>query len=710
MHLMEVSMLNKRCIEIIKYLVDNNLQLSLKETANFFNISERSIRYDIDNINYHLEKNGYMEIEKFQKGIYSTRESIKNLQLFLEEILHKFYVFTSDERREFLKVKFLFNENNRLLEIGEDLDVSLSTIKLDLKEVKTFFDTNTLELNFISKQGVVLEGKEENIRQLQLRYITRYIEISKNRYRSRYLSSGTYGLNFIANSIIENLDDSILSLIKFFIKRIEKKLDIIISDEAFNILTFYINLSIARIKRNHIIDNRQQNREFLLKTSEYSVISQEISHLENEFSITFNESEVLVLTELFLGSHSYNFNSSFLENWIELETTVVEIIKIMSYQLNMDLTGDKTLIDGLLNHLKPAYYRIKNNISLENPIAKEVEITYFDLYSTVKKVSKPILEKYLGKDLPEEEIAYITLHFKTATDRYLSNNRKTKNLLLVCGLGYGSSKILAHKLSELYDVNIIDTIPYHKFLEIKSFKDVDIIISTMDLEPHLDIHIPLVKVHPILSKDNKEKLISLGLSEQKRKVSLKNILETIKESCSILDEEKLIVGLKRNLRNFYINDFEDKKNPNLKTLLNLSSISFSESANSWQEAIRKSGAILVKNGSVDERYIEDMIEVINKNGSYMVMNNKIAFPHARTSQGVFKTDMSLIRFNTPIEFPGNKVARVILCFSSKDQKEHMDALNDFITLIEKESILEKIEYATQNEVLELIDKFYKKAR
>lgn len=81
-------MLNKHCIEIIKHLVDNNLQLSLKEAANFFNISERSIRYDIDNINYHLEKNGYMEIEKFQKGIYSTRESIKNLQLFWK----KFYI------------------------------------------------------------------------------------------------------------------------------------------------------------------------------------------------------------------------------------------------------------------------------------------------------------------------------------------------------------------------------------------------------------------------------------------------------------------------------------------------------------------------------------------------------------------------------------------------------------------------------------------
>lgn len=696
-------MLNKRCIEIIKYLVDNDLQLSLKEAANFFNISERSIRYDIDNINYHLEKSGYMEVEKLQKGIYSTKESIKNLELFLEEILHRFYVFTSDERREFLKVKFLFSENNRLLEIGEDLDVSLSTIKLDLKEVKTFFDTNSLELNFISKQGVVLEGKEESIRQLQLRYITRYIEIYKNGYRSRYLSNGTYGLNFISSAIIESLDDSILSLIKFFIKRIEKKLDIIISDEAFNILTFYIDLCIDRIKSNHTIGNRQQNREFLLKTSEYSVISQEISHLENEFSITFNEDEVLVLTELFLGSHSYNFNSSFLENWIELETTVVEIIKIMGYQLNMDLTGDKTLIEGLLNHLKPAYYRIKNNISLENPIAKEVELTYFELYSTVKRVSKSILEKYLGKDLPEEEIAYITLHFKTATDRYLSSNRKTKNILLVCGLGYGSSKILAHKLNELYDVNIVDTIPYHKFLELRNFKDIDIIVSTMDLESHLAICVPIVKVHPILSKENKERLISLGLSEQKRKVSLKNILETIKESCSILDEEKLMAGLKRNLRNFYINDFEDRKNPNLKTLLNLNSISFSESASSWQEAIRKAGAILMKNGSVSEEYIEDMIKVINKNGSYMIMNNKIAFPHARASQGVFKTDMSLVRFDTPIEFPGNKIVRIILCFSSRDQKEHMDALNDFITLIERKNILDKIEYSTQSEVLQIIN-------
>lgn len=697
-------MLNKRSIEIIKYLVKNNLQLSLKEVANVFEISERSIRYDIENINYHLSKSGYKQIEKVQKGVYSTEESRKNLELFLEEILHRFYIFTAEERREYIKTKFLFCENNRLLEIGEELDVSLSTIKLDLKEVKAEFNKNYLELNFISKQGVVLIGSEENIRQLQLKLMLKYVEIYKNNYRSRYFQNRTYGIEFITDIIIESMDDSILSLIKFFIKRIEKKLNIIISDEAFNILSMYLNLCIARIKSGNNMENRQQNREFLLKSSEYNFIVSEIPHLENEFRITLNESEVLMLTELFLGSHSYNFNSSFLENWIELETTVVGIIKIMSKQLKMDLSDDKVLIEGLLNHLKPAYYRIRNNISLENPIADEVEVTYKELYNTVRRVTKPILEKYLGKELPKEEIAYISLHFKTAIDRFNSNNKKTKNLLLVCGLGYGSSKILAHKLSELYDVNIIDTIPYHKFLELKSFKDIDLIISTMDLENNLDFDIPILKVHPILSKENKTQLIELGLSEQKKKVSLKTLLETIKQSCHIVDEAELIGGLKKSLRNIYINDLENKKNPTLNQLLNEKNIKLSEQANNWQEAIEKAGHILIENGSVGMRYIKDMVEVINKNGSYMIMDNRIAFPHARSSEDVFKTGMSLVRFETPIEFPGNKFVRILLCFSSKDQKEHMDALNEFITLVEKNRLLEKIEYMSEKEIIEIFSK------
>lgn len=59
------------------------------------------------------------------------------------------------------------------------------------------------------------------------------------------------------------------------------------------------------------------------------------------------------------------------------------------------------------------------------------------------KWSAKYLEKYIGKTIPKEEIAFLTIHFKTAIDRKLSIQKKTKNILLVCGLGYGSSKLLA---------------------------------------------------------------------------------------------------------------------------------------------------------------------------------------------------------------------------------------------------------------------------
>ena len=45
-------MLNKRCVNIIKFFSDHPKNVSLKELAEAFDVSERSIRYDIDNINY----------------------------------------------------------------------------------------------------------------------------------------------------------------------------------------------------------------------------------------------------------------------------------------------------------------------------------------------------------------------------------------------------------------------------------------------------------------------------------------------------------------------------------------------------------------------------------------------------------------------------------------------------------------------------------
>lgn len=552
-------MLNKRCIEIIEELRKNNYTIFIKEMAEKFGVTERSIRYDIENINYYFSKFNLNEIEKQSKGIYTLEEEDKKIEELLKNMSQRFYVFTSYERKEFIEEKFLFFEENRLIDLAETLDISMSTIKIDLKEVKIFFIENGLNLNFYSKQGILLEGNEEKIRMLQLRFLNKYLEInSENILSLKKKETKTYLDDIIYEDLKEIFEKINLKNIYRFVKRIEKKLDATISDEAFTILRFYIVIMLNRIKNNKIILQREMNKKFLMETKEFEIINKEKEFLEEQSKIKIEENEVLLLTELFLGSHSYNFNSSFFENWIELEILVNKLIKDVSDILNINLTQDKALIDGLLNHLKPAYYRIRNNIKFENKIYEDVKLLYEELYEKVKIVSKKYLEKYIGKDIPEEEIAFLTIHFKTAIDRKVNSQRKTKNIIIVCGLGYGSSKLIAQKLLEKYDVNIIATLPYHKFLEVEDYEDIDFIITTLEIEDKLEYTFPIIKVHPILTKEDKALLESYGLSENQRKISLNQLMSIIKEETNILNEKELIKKLKNILKHKYIDDLEKK--------------------------------------------------------------------------------------------------------------------------------------------------------
>lgn len=701
-------MLNKRAIEIIEHLLENNLEINLKDAAEKFEISERSIRYDIDNINYYFHKAGLSEIEKSSKGIYSIDESKESIQKVLEKIIDKFYVFTAEERKNFMKMKFLFFRENKLFDFTEDLEVSISTIKGDLKEVKIFLMENDLNLIFVSKQGIILEGTEEKIRKLQLKMLNRYFEIRENALFIKEERDDARGTAIVTQELMNLFSGFEQRIVRVFIRRIEKKLNTLISDEAFNILQLYIMLLIGRVREGFSLPNREENKNFLIETSEFKILRDEITHLESEYELKINESELIFLTELFLGSHSYNFNSSFFDNWIELEVSVNAMIRELSRELEIDLTHDKILVDGLLNHLRPAYYRIRNEIVLENGIASEVEELYRDLYEKVDITCRKNLEEYIGKKIPKEEIAYITIHFKGAIDRKLNSQRKTKNVLLVCGLGYGSSKLLAQKLSERYDVNIIDTIPYHKFIELEKYEDIDLLITTLDISFDLQYTFPIIKVNPILSKNDRELLERYGLTESRKRVSLKELLDTISQECEIKDEAALVKKLKILLKNRYNNDLIAEKKYNLSSLMRRDNIDFSRRVDNWEEAIRAAGEILLRNGSVLQEYVDKMVDNVYKNGSYMVFADKLALPHARTEGSVKKTDFSLVRLEKPVEFPGRRAVRIIVAFSSLDQKEHMEALTTLVDLIENENFAKVIENSTEDEISEFIEIYDKK--
>ncbi len=681
-------MLNKRCVDIIKHLVENENRISIKELAEKFELSERSIRYDIDNINYYFKKSGLNQMEKTSRGTFEIEEKKENLLNLLNLLDSQFYVFSKNERKEYIKSKILFNEDIiKLHELSENLSVSLSTVKLDLKEIKIFLNESDLKLKFLSKIGLILSGNEDKIRHVQLRFLLNYIKIFQNEITSKK-THGTPGTDIVVDVIREYFYESPLDSIMEFIKDVSEGLKMIISEEAYRILQYYLMISIKRIGSKELLKTKIQNENFLKGTTEYSVILEKIPALEKKCNIKCDDKELLKLTELFLGSHSYNFNSSFYANWIELEVSVNELIREVGDNIGVDFSSDRVLIDGLINHLRPAIYRIKNDISLENPISEEVREVYGDLYHTIEVVVNKTLKTYIGKDIPEEEISYLTIHFKTAIDRKVNLKSESKNVVLVCGFGYGSSKLLAQKLQEKYDLNIMDILPYHQFVNADLPLDIDIVISTIDIGEQINYPFPVVKVNPILSKQDRDKLEEYGLLESPKKVSLSRLMGVIKRECQINDEEKLISSIKKLLKDQLYDDMKEQKKYTLYSLLKESSIIFDAKAKNWEEAVRISGEILVKNGSVDKSYTEDMVESVKKNGAYMIVGNKIALPHARVNNNVHRTDMSLVRFSEPVEFPDGKKIRIMLAFSSFDRNEHIEALVELINLIEDEEFFQ----------------------
>ncbi|WP_319370105.1 BglG family transcription antiterminator [uncultured Ilyobacter sp.] len=676
-------MLNKRSVEILMNLLYIDPVISLERLSAKYDLSKRSIRYDIDNINFFLKVNGFNELKKCSKGTYQLDESIKNFSEIKKLIKNKYYIFSPSERLDYIKANFYFmKEPLKLNSLEKELSVSNSTVRVDLNEVKAYFEKADLKIDYQPKRGFILSGDEETLRKSALKFLLKYIKVSGTEITYKEDLFPTLGTDLIFSKILQYFENISVREVANFIKKTTLSLKISMSDEADNTLKLYMLYLIRRVGDFNVLKGRRENEVFLSKTKEYKVIGAIIKKFETIFCISINNSELLFLTELFLGSHSYNFNTSFFKHWVEMEFLVKKIIKDVGEVLGTNLSDDIVLYKGILNHLKPSLYRIKNEITLENKVSEEIEELYSDYFNAVKRSCQKYLEPHIGKSIPDEEIGYLTVHFKIALDKISSLN-PPKNVLLVCSFGYGTSKLLAKQLNDEFNINILKILPYNEFVDMQHYSNIDLIVTTLNMKEKTN-NIPIVELGPFISEENKRELIKLGVQRKDKKnseVSVSKILKVISSYKKHQDEEKLIDNLREIIP---VNIVDDRVNlKSLSSFLSVRNILFKESYPHWTDAVREAGRLLEDQNCTSSLYTQEMIEVIRKNGSYMVMEDSIAIPHANNNDSVYKTGFAMLYLKEPVEFPEGKMVNLIIPFSSLDKQEHSKALTDIIELIDK---------------------------
>ncbi|WP_438530042.1 PTS sugar transporter subunit IIA [Cetobacterium sp.] len=88
------------------------------------------------------------------------------------------------------------------------------------------------------------------------------------------------------------------------------------------------------------------------------------------------------------------------------------------------------------------------------------------------------------------------------------------------------------------------------------------------------------------------------------------------------------------------------------------------------------------------------------------MSNKVALPHSKNIGNVFKSKMVLLNFRNDILFPENTPVKTMLTFTSQDEDTHLDALSNFLDLVNNYKFLEKLENnPSKKKIVDIIKKY-----
>lgn len=594
-----------------------------------------------------------------------------------------------NERLNILKMILYFDESGlKLSDIAGTMKIPKADVRKDLEIMSEEVKKDGIKLIYENYKGYKLTGNKGNLLVKRLEIIEDIIRELKE--TGDFFNSG--------DSVTWHSEEYFYGYIKYenleitrdFLELIGNELNLKIDEENYNRVFSYI---LMLINFDELYDNMEEllSRNFLFHTPEYLAVERILGKLfkENDRKESPKKAKLLLITDLIMGINISGLKDDIFYKWINEEAVAEEITDKVSNMINLNLRGDRILITGLIDNLKFSIYRIKNDIQIINSVFKDLILNKDKNIEIVKKAVEET-EKEFKINFTEYELAAMAYLVRASIKRTKRNN--IKKVLLICGLGYGSSKILEESLKENYELDIVDVIPYYLADDlIPAYKEVDFILSTIEIHRQFEVSygIPIIKINPVMQKEDFEKLAEYGIEKNKTSVSLKKLISIIENNTEIKDRQKLIDSLKNEFEDRIINDIQ-KTGYTLKKLLKKENVKFIDEAENWKEAIFQSGDLLVSNKKVTSEYVQEMIELVEKHGPYIVLEEGIAMPHAGISENVLETGISLLVVNEKVSLPEGRNANIFLSFAAKNKNDNIDIMNDLFELITKYEFIDKV--------------------
>lgn len=475
---------HKRMFALFQLLDEDQRCISSKELALKLNVSSRTVRDMIKEIQDLLEGHGAQVNSKPGKGIQLRVTDRLQYLSFLDQLY-----LQEDEKDEtryrintILYELLMIDGYHKVSNLSDQLYVTVPILTHCMRKVRRILGEYQLTLDHKPHYGLRICGDEFQFRLCMITHIDDLIE------RMKWGKNEKLQLNSYLYQILHEYNYQI-------------------SEYALEQLFLYLLVMIKRLEQHHVVDVKQLAVQDI--TLESAIVDAIYYYIHHHYGITLTTGEkhsiimFLLANRIFTIEECNAMQPSYLPGLIDV------MLDNLAQVMNVDLRKDMELRVNLQIHLCTFDLRTTYHVRLHNPILEEIKWKYAFAYECAA-IAVMTLQQHYGTRINEDEIAYFALLINISILR-MRNHDNRKNILLVCCSGRGTSRLLQYEIQNRF-ARTIESIQAINFLELSTIQlsSWDFIFTTIDLKETYDI--PIVKINNFLdSRDIKR--ITAALKE-----------------------------------------------------------------------------------------------------------------------------------------------------------------------------------------------------
>ncbi|CAN5754173.1 mannitol operon transcriptional activator MtlR [soil metagenome] len=500
--------LSAREIRLIEVLLRHPRGLTASGIADRLGVSARTVHRDLQTASDFVGSHDLTLLRQSGRGVSvdGAPEARKRALESLDD-MGPVSLPPHDRQLSLLSVLLAANQPIKLRALASRLKVAIGTVRRDLDEIENLLTEFGLTLVRKRGYGVEISGREDNRRQAIRHLISENLDetgllthLQERGGGDRAASSGST-VGRISDQLLGLIDEERLQKVKSITQKMVLNLPYPIADEAFAGFTVHVALMVERLLQGGELEMSEEMLQRLQKLDEYANARSLAGDIEENLAVDVPEEEIGYVTMHLRGTklrENDALQDYFETSDLEVASQVRALVHYVEEETGVALGSDSSLYTGLLAHIERAIHRLRENLSIHNPLLEDVKEDYPALFELVTQGMEKV---FVQDSIPEEEVGFVAMHFGAALDR--AQGSFPQRVLVICSRGIATTKMLSSRLESSFSQ--IQTIKNSSLFEIEDLKleDFDLVVSTVRLPVPEDTY---VQVQPFLPEVDLERV------------------------------------------------------------------------------------------------------------------------------------------------------------------------------------------------------------